>query len=1225
MPELIPNGPDIPTRLFNELDSGRVVFFCGAGISSTPGSDLPSFKELVSDVYKANHIRPDDLEREALDCAEPNPARRRPALDKALGLLERKERLGAIKLRKTIIQKLSAPAEGTLNVHRALIDLSKTDKGVRLITTNFDKRFVEAGLDMESVDAAPKLPVPKPHTWSSLVHLHGRIGENENGLDLILTAADFGRAYLTERWAARFITELSREFTVVFIGYSLGDPVMSYMIDALAADRVLGARFAKAYAFADHDGTPDDRLKTQFSWQAKNVEPILYDKKDHHSLLADTLIEWARVCKEPLHARSEIAIGGFTKTPAGPNDPVVERVVWALQDPVAAKILAEAPPITNEDEFSKFEKWLEIFTEKGLFRYTDYNSEQESSEPSSKELQLVDHGFPPQILSDPGAPRRYLSIWLARHLHVPQLLSWALRNGGHFHPYLRQEIQSKLARGNSNIPARLRILWTVLLNDKPQNRWEYLWIYHQYLEAASDSERRRIEDRVMESLAPRLVVSQGPPPILEFRHYFKNNFPPIKPVDSCAHLRLVICDEDTWHQLSEILKDPEFLASHAESLTGYLEQACLLSEEDNEIENSPGYWSSIEVHGQIRDKGSWTHLIDLARDSYFALAAKNKTQARKLLLRWAESRHLIFRKLALYALAKNSESDIKLSRKLLLEGRNPGLWDPVMEWEVIYFFESAGSRMPRNLRTEIIRSIHAGPKYKKRRTVPNYEEIIQHEKGILLYNLSASGVLLDKKSMELAKSVQHRVMLGDLGENDYDEGGSISYEELAPKSLVQGTVTEILEVMENTKIRPDGLRGLAIQKPIKVIAALRRHADQGKWNSDYWRIFLLYLTGTRDNKKPSVRLHYHVANILSKAPDRIFKETGSAMGGFINILSKEYDKDREEEYGILWDKAWNSKGEGERVVPKIQDPLTAALNHPAGKLAEAALTRLGKYEQKSGEKLPELVRSYFNAICNDTDGRLGRVMLATRLHYLFAIDPEWTTEHLLSRLSRGQSSEAADLWSAYGWSFRIGPNLLRAFKFSFLDILQNEDLVVQNFDNLIELFMAVCMDAPGELSDEDIRSVVDTFSENSLTRLLYSMKKYLKEEDSVREVIWRDKLYPWLNTYWPQIASRNTRKTSIAILDLIADSGGAFPDAVEWSFDFLRPLKENFLHTFTMNDHPERFPDEMLDLLGKVVDKTNLPSHEYYSLRIILDALIKQNPEMAKDIRFQNLYKLAVK
>jgi hypothetical protein len=342
VPELVANGPIIPVRLMNELDSARAVFFCGAGISMGPASHLPNFGGLVEHVFQVNHLTPDAFESEALHLDEPDPDRRRPNLDKALGLLDRPERLGAQLLRRTVIERLSKPPVGRLGIHEALINLSRTAQGVRLITTNFDNRFVEAGLDEKLIDTSPKLPVPKPHNWSSVVHLHGRILPDDDGSNLVLTAADFGRAYLTERWAARFITEMFREFTVVFVGYSLADPVMSYMVDALAAERAKGARFATAYAFAEHDGKPLSEQKVRAGWLAKNVEPIPYNKQADHKLLGDTLVEWARIRADPYQARAQIALHEISKLPAGPSDPVVERVCWALQDPVAAEALANA-------------------------------------------------------------------------------------------------------------------------------------------------------------------------------------------------------------------------------------------------------------------------------------------------------------------------------------------------------------------------------------------------------------------------------------------------------------------------------------------------------------------------------------------------------------------------------------------------------------------------------------------------------------------------------------------------------------------------------------------------------------------------------------------------------------------------------------------------------------------------------------------------------------------
>ena len=59
----------------------------------------------------------------------------------------------------------------------------------------------------------------------------------------------------------------------MFVGYSVSHPVMSYMVDALAAERVKGAQFADAYAFADYDGTPAGLAKALDTWRVKNVDP----------------------------------------------------------------------------------------------------------------------------------------------------------------------------------------------------------------------------------------------------------------------------------------------------------------------------------------------------------------------------------------------------------------------------------------------------------------------------------------------------------------------------------------------------------------------------------------------------------------------------------------------------------------------------------------------------------------------------------------------------------------------------------------------------------------------------------------------------------------------------------------------------------------------------------------------------------------------------------------
>ena len=55
------DGPDIPERLLQAHEDGRVVFFCGAGISFP--ARLPSFAQLVDQLYH-------DLGERSEPCAE---------------------------------------------------------------------------------------------------------------------------------------------------------------------------------------------------------------------------------------------------------------------------------------------------------------------------------------------------------------------------------------------------------------------------------------------------------------------------------------------------------------------------------------------------------------------------------------------------------------------------------------------------------------------------------------------------------------------------------------------------------------------------------------------------------------------------------------------------------------------------------------------------------------------------------------------------------------------------------------------------------------------------------------------------------------------------------------------------------------------------------------------------------------------------------------------------
>ena len=270
--QFVTDGPDIPDALLQAHEEGRVVFFCGAGISYPAG--LRDFEWLVEKIYQTNGETFSDIEREAF---------RREQYDATLDLLERRITGQRIAVRRALEQALkpNLRRKGATDTQAALLRLGRTREGaLRLVTTNFDRLFqVAARRTSQSLQvySAPMLPIPKNSRWNGLVHLHGLLPEKteETALNrLVLTSGDFGLAYLTERWAARFVSELFRNYVVCFVGYSINDPVLRYMMDALAADRMLGEVTPQAWALGECKPGQEHRLSIE--WEAKGVKPILY-------------------------------------------------------------------------------------------------------------------------------------------------------------------------------------------------------------------------------------------------------------------------------------------------------------------------------------------------------------------------------------------------------------------------------------------------------------------------------------------------------------------------------------------------------------------------------------------------------------------------------------------------------------------------------------------------------------------------------------------------------------------------------------------------------------------------------------------------------------------------------------------------------------------------------------------------------------------------------------
>ena len=246
-------GPlDIPEELLTALEENRLVVFAGAGVSIPSPSSLSSFPGLVEKIL-GRTLRKDEEGQ----------------LDRVLG----RSRDRGTPVHRRAAELLSEPESSFNSLHTSLVRLFGTASAIRIVTTNFDLHFegaIQASADLDRVEIynAPALPIGS--SFKGLVHLHGALERAPE--ELVLTDADFGRAYLTEGWAGRFVVELFREFTVLFVGYSYGDTVMSYLTRGLAP--TMGRqRFALT-----ETGERD-------KWDLLGIQAIEYDPADHRRVI----------------------------------------------------------------------------------------------------------------------------------------------------------------------------------------------------------------------------------------------------------------------------------------------------------------------------------------------------------------------------------------------------------------------------------------------------------------------------------------------------------------------------------------------------------------------------------------------------------------------------------------------------------------------------------------------------------------------------------------------------------------------------------------------------------------------------------------------------------------------------------------------------------------------------------------------------------------------------
>jgi hypothetical protein len=1177
--QIVAYGPWLPAQLLQALDEGRLMFFCGAGISmSREPWGLPGFGELTRLAYeRCNQPMAGD---KPVDAAA-RDAVCREQYDKALEILETRENYQGQMRREianilTSMEGLEEPTQlaERLSRHRALLDLAEIRaaaggkvKGYRLVTTNFDNRFQLAGLNLVVNEDGPRLRPPSHEGPSPLVHLHGRIGKDgSEHRDLVLTTRDFGNAYLRHSWAARFVVEMFREFTVLFIGYSLSDPVMRYLMDVFATESGESRQFRSAFALVPYQsGKSREREKQAKLWEAKRVTPVLYDADhdpDHpHRLLDDTLIAWAAERRLGLAGRLKVATDATTaEFQPGTDDAdpfnLLASVVWALDTAQGeiARRFAEHEPSPDISWFGPIVNRLK---------------RRSAGSGQSGDGRAGTIAKPSFLPSNPVAYA--LSRWACRHLATEALTEWTSTSPEPLFMEFRHAVEQKVSENDASIGEPFERFWRLVLRaEKRPSTIAHIW----HRSAKCGLERSAA---MLDELRPRL---RGPMP--SDRGWYSSLLGESETEPSTAKAVSDLGRFDVVHagdfafranKLHETVvhkgsPPPAELLDAADALASVLvEWVELAAFADQPL--GRGRSTRVRPHLIVqpdaeRFKRDLDILIDLTMASFSGLAESRSQEAVAVAARWrllgSRAGHTMFLRLWLWAAANFEVLDATEALDFLVK-RPEILWGGEYEPEALRFLRlRAGQARPRvqvRLQAALMRRPPAAvlPQRTKGRDLRKH---IADHRSLRLGKAALGGVALKGRTACIAAArVKEWRDLGVL-DDVYEVGRPIRREEIAkyfgepdPRALIGKPAAEIVTTIVRCGDRWDQAHlaeSIVANEPGRAAEILHAMRVAGLGDAPPYSGVFWGLRSLADRNAETAHLLRPIAAAL--ASDSVL--AGLSLDGAAPWLKRiEVAFGPEASYSNDFWRLWDLLAAVDvEFVPRQddQEPYNTALNTAGGSLADALIEDEGRLGGPAGRELSAHHRARFDQLVAESGaiGVHGRVRLVMQLQWLHAIDPGWTERNLLPRFAWNgpDRDETIRFWRTFAFHPRSGPTLLAKLAPSFLGALRRpRELGQVAHHSLCQVLGAISVEMPSMFRHDQTVDALHDVGVEGCAAVLEAFQQKLRAVGSTAANVWRERIGPWLKEHWPVNYELRSGRLACEAIEAALLTREAFPDA----------------------------------------------------------------------------------
>lgn len=1259
------NGPSIPDQLLERRDAGRVVFFCGAGVSLK--AKLPSFVDLTKSVIDFFDPSSKSAIVTAFQPWRDDDQGPRVPLDQIFHLLHLE--YGREDVEALVAKQLRTPvlSASLCDQHEIIKRISSDQDGrPQVVTTNFDHLF-----EFENEDDGkapffipPRLPdIDLGEHVSGITYLHGRVADEcAVQMPLILSSADFGRAYLSEAWATEFVRSLLQNYTVVLLGYQAEDPPIRYLLQGLHHDSYSDR--SNLYAF-DRGAAEDVEAK----WRDRGVTAIAFP--EYPDLWA-SLAAWADRSDDPrLWRQSTIELA--TKSPSQLSAVERGQVSHVVSSTAGAKNFANTEPRPSAE-------WLCVFDSscrRGEVAQ-EFGDDPEQFDP------LETYGLdddPPRPVNDvernanahrdtlrwhrgdtnPSAhhnlsghmssgfqempPRiRHLVRWISSSLDSPIAAWWAARQRG-LHPNLLAEIRRELRR--RSLPTEARRQWNLVLeshrSQDPYGR-EHAW--YDFLDFIKKDGWNE------EALAAYEVATR---PFVEYRapYQLAKSKPPADRWDDTQR-----SDSPGWdvgfpdrHGHGVTVPD-DFVSAVFSIEVRQFQRAAALQELASTftLRSSTCYPDRcVEGNHDFRD-----HNFDSFVVLFDRLVTCDRKQAYAHSLLWPIRDRHYFRKLKLYAWNHQELFGAEDVANELLGLEPEVFWDFESRRELLFLVGDRWNDFPSEQQNELFLRFLAGPPHWERWSDDDYPEHRDFFAARYLQWLRQNGAIFTAEQESILDALILR--LGEFFGNP--DASSLVTEHHGRSGVVH--VDETAEVLENLPVgklvdralnetgrgfddffvEKNPFRGLVKHRPRKALAALSHSARLGEFPISLWselisnwpdevpprlnRVFLLRLS--RLPAEAIRGLPYDIGRWAREKFVGIFKNDESlAWKVFDHFLSGLRTEDG----------AGSRSGIGEtrvagRVVETSRRTIDHAINSPIGHLTDGLLSALNSLSLDQGSGIPETFLSRLDLLTHfpGEGGDHAVAILCRQLSWLHYLDPDWVECTILPWFDFG-NDKAEPAWNGYlaaaqfpprELGKKVTPRLVSLFP-RIYDWDWHQRLAAIATQMVVQLAI-FRRGEPDGLTDSQARHCVRRMDEHCRREAISQLGSIGNRADGG----WESHVIPFVEHVWPRELPLRTSGLVEAWVSMLDDSGTDFPAALAAVRRYLVPVDggrlwfHRFLRTGDEASLIDKFPSNVLELLDAVIP--NSPAALPYELSEMLNQISEAEPSLITDRRYVRLVDL---